>query len=135
MGDIRETLDRSERMLCKGIDEIHEKGDLNASNLELLAEAWDTVKDIYSIREKMGMGSGSYERVPYYMNDGYGARERDSRGRYMNDGYRNDGYRNDGYHYQTGHSMEDEREFLKWKIQTSPNEQEREIYRRKLEQM
>lgn len=128
MGDIRDTLDRSERMLCKGIDEIHEKGDLNASNLELLAEAWDTIKDIYSIREKMG--SGSYERYPYYMNDGYGARERDGRGRFMNDGF----YSTDD-HYKTGHSTEEEREFLKWKMQSAPTEQEREMYRRKLEQM
>ena len=91
MGDIREVLDRSEKMLCKGINEINDKGDLNASNLELLGEAMDALKDIYSIKEKME--GGSYERyMPSYMDDGYGARRRDSRGRYMNDGYMRDGY-------------------------------------------
>lgn len=122
MGDIRETLDRSEQMLCKGINEIHERGDLNASNLELLAEAWDTVKDIYSIREKM-QDNGSYERYPYY-----GARERDSRGRYMNDGYTEKGYRNESY-------GNDERDFIKQKMQNATSEHERDMYRKMLDRM
>jgi len=148
MGDIRETLDRSEKMLCKGINEINEKGDLNASNLELLGEAVDALKDIYSIKEKME-GGGSYERyIPhYYSDDGYSrGRRRDSMGRYMNDGYMRDGYERDGYNrynadysnYRAdnyGHSDAEEKEFIRWKMQNATNEQEREMYRRKLEQM
>ena len=141
MGDIRETLDRSEKMLCKGINEINEKGELNAANLELLGEAVDALKDIYSIKEKMD-GGGSYERYMRdypYMDDGYGrGRRRDNMGRYMNDGYeRYDGYRTDYRNdYRTyGHSNEEDKEFLKWKMQNATSEQEREMYRRKLEQM
>lgn len=116
---LRETLDRSEAMLCKGIDEINDRGDLNASNLELLGDAVDALKDIYTIKEKSG--SGSYERYmpPVYMNDG---RERDSRGRYMGDGY------------DMGYRM-DERDFLKQKMQNASNDHERDMYRRMLEKM
>lgn len=140
MGDIMETLDRAEKMLCKGIDEINQKGELNASSLELLGNATDALKDIYSVKEKME--GGSYERyMPRYMDDGYGARRRDSRGRYMNDGYMRDGYNRynaDYSNYGTdsyGHSDEEEKEYLRWKMQNAKSEQEREMYRRKLEQM
>ena len=141
MGNIMEMLDKSEKMICKGIEEINSKGDLNASNLELLSEAVDTVKDIYSIREKMS-GGESYERYMPYYSDGYGARQRDSRGRYMNDGYMRDGYgreyNRDGYNRynaEYGHSDAEEEEFLRWKMKNAPTEQEREMYRRKLEMM
>lgn len=138
MGDIMETLDKAEKMLCKGIDEINQKGELNASSLEMLGSATDALKDIYSIKEKME--GGSYERyMPRYMDDGYGARRRDSRGRYMNDGYMSDGYeRYDYSNYRTdnyGHSDAEEKEFIRWKMQNATNEREREMYRRKLEQM
>lgn len=52
MGDIMETLDKAEKMLCKGIDEINQKGELNASSLEMLGSATDALKDIYSVRER-----------------------------------------------------------------------------------
>lgn len=138
MGDIMETLDKAEKMLCKGIDEINQKGELNASSLDMLGSATDALKDIYSVREKMD--GGSYERyMPRYMDDGYGARRRDSRGRYMNDGYMRDGYeRYDYSNYRAdnyGHSDAEEKEFIRWKMQNATNEQEREMYRRKLEQM
>jgi hypothetical protein len=141
MGDIMETLDKAEKMLCKGIDEIGQKGELNASSLELLGNATDALKDIYSIKEKME--GGSYERyMPMYMDDGYSrGRMRDSRGRYMNDGYMRDGYNryDAGYsNYRAdsyGHTDEEEKEFLRYKMQNAKNEQEREMYRRKLEQM
>lgn len=146
MGDIMETLDKAEKMLCKGIDEINQKGELNASSLELLGNATDALKDIYSIKEKMQ--GGSYERYMPYMDDGYSrGRMRDSRGRYMGDTYGRDNYRDYGrdeygrddygnYRRDSyGHSDEEEKEFLRWKMQNAKNEQEREMYRRKLEQM
>jgi hypothetical protein len=140
MGDIMETLDKAEKMLCKGIDEINQKGELNASSLELLGNATDALKDIYSIKEKMQ--GGSYERYMPYMDDGYSrGRMRDSRGRYMNDGYMRDGYNRYNADYSNyradsyGHSDEEEKEYLRWKMQNAKNEQEREMYRRKLEQM
>ena len=142
MGDIMETLDKAEKMLCKGIDEINQKGELNASSLELLGNATDALKDIQEI--KGSKEGGSYERyMPSYpyMDDGYNrGRMRDSRGRYMDDGYRGyetyhrDNYQND-YRMNYGHSDEEEKEFIKWKMNNAKNEQEREMYRRKLDQM
>lgn len=130
MGNIRDTLERSEKMICKGIDEINEKGDLNASNLELLGEAVDALKDIYTIKEKAD--TMSYERsMPYYMNDGYGAR--DSRGRFMNDGYR--GYDHEYMRGYNRYGADDDKDYIKWKMQNAPTEQEREMYRRRMEQM
>ena len=131
MSDIRETLETSERMLCKGISEINEKGELNNANLQILGQAVDALKDIYSIKEKME--SGSYER---YMSEGYGRRMRDSRGRYMDDGYSREYSRYESdYGTNYGHGNEEEREFLRWKMQNASSEQEREKIRRKLEQM
>lgn len=93
MGNTREILDRSEAMLHKGIEEINQKGELNASTLELLGDALDALMDIEKIRG-MQMGGG-YERY-----EAYGRRRRDSMGRFTDDGYGrryNDGGYGDGY--------------------------------------
>jgi hypothetical protein len=132
--ELHETLMKAEKALCKGIDEISSRGDLNPSDLKMLGDAADALKDITEVKSK---SSGSYER---YMDDGYGRRARDSRGRYMDDGYsadygyeryNADNYRADSY----GHSDAEEKEFIRWKMNNAKNEQEREKYRRKLEQM
>lgn len=133
MGDIMETLERSEKMLCKSIEEINQNGELNATYLDYLGKAIDALKDIHMIKEK---SEGSYER---YMADGYSrGRRRDSMGRYMDDGYR--GYNRDGYNAEYGyrnygHSGEEEKDFIRQKMQSASNEQEREKYRRILEMM
>ena len=118
MGNLMETLETSEKMICKVMNEINDKNTLDASYLELLGEATDALKDIYTIKEKME-DDRSYERyTPIYMNNGYNRR---SMGRYMDDNY--------------GHSREEEKEYLRWKMQNAMNEQERDMYRRRLEQM
>ncbi len=131
--ELHETLMKAEKALCKGIDEISSRGDLNPSDLKMLGDAADALKDITEVKSK---SSGSYER---YMDDGYGRRARDSRGRYMDDGYSADyGYEryNADYGYNSyGHSDAEEKEFIRWKMNNAKNEQEREKYRRKLEQM
>ena len=142
MGNIMEILDRSEMMIHKGIEEINQKGELNASSLELLGNAVDALKDITEIRDMMG---GGYER---YSADGYGRRRRDSMGRFMDDGYGRryydggyrDDYRDGGYgeHYGDRGYADDkreERERIERKMRNAQNEQEREMYRRMLEKM
>lgn len=138
MGHIMEALDNAERMLCKGIEEINQKGELTASSLEMLGNAVDAYKDIVTIREKE-MG-GRYE------DSGYGRRRRDSMGRFMDDGY---GYMpyseerpyresyNEGRNYRDsyGEDREEERRRLEMKMRNSQNEREREMYRQKLENM
>lgn len=134
MGDIKETLEKAEGMLCKAIDEISRMGNLDANSLEILGKATDAIKDIYEVKGKAE--GGSYER---YSDDGYGRRARDSRGRFMDSGYGDynreysRSYNNYGADY--GHSPEEEKEFLRWKMNNAKSEQEREMLRRKLEQM
>jgi hypothetical protein len=128
MGHIIETLEMSEHLLCKGIDEINQKGELNASTLEMLGTAVDALKDIQRIRSEMG---GSYSR---YMDDGYSrGRRRDSLGRYMGSEYDHDYDRM--YRDSYGDDREDERRRLEMKMRNSQNEREREMYRQKLEQL
>jgi len=142
MGHLMETLDMSERLLCKGIEEINQKGDLNASNLELLGNAVDALKDIQKIRD---MESGG--RYSRYMDDGYqGGRRRDSMGRYMDDGYGYDrghdrayresyGEERATYRDSYGEDREEERRRLEMKMRNAQSEREREMYRQKLESM
>lgn len=119
-----ESLEKAEKLLCKAVDDVIEHGDLNAPYMDYLGKATDALKDIYTLREKMN--GGSYERENYerYMADYSRGRRRDSMGRYMDDGYSADRY---------GH--EDEKEFLRWKMQNASSDQERERIRRKLESM
>jgi hypothetical protein len=151
MGNIHEILERSEMMIHKGIEELNQQGELNASSLEMLGEALDALKDIEEIR---GMsGGGSYER---YYDGGYGRRRRDSMGRFMDDGYgrryydgygdgysthRDGGYRDGGYsdggyeRSRYGDEKREERERLEKKMRNAQSEQEREMYRRMLADM
>lgn len=77
----------------KELKQIEESG-LNASNIEAVGKMVDIFKDILEIEEMEGsemrdykyMESGDYGRTDYAYNEGrggYGARARDSRGRYM----------------------------------------------------
>ena len=143
MGNIHEILERSEMMIHKGIEELNQQGELNASSLEMLGEALDALKDIEEIR---GMsGGGSYER---YYDGGYSRRRRDGAGRFTDDGYGrryNDGGYGDGYSgYRDGGYREggyersrywDEKREIEKKMRSAQNEQDREMYRRMLADM
>lgn len=140
MSEYMELLDASEKMLYKGIREINQKGDLNSASLEMLGEVVDAIKDIHEIKDHE-MNGGSYERMmpvyDYYGrrgygNDGYGGmdeygRRRDSMGRYMDGrGDIRGSYRHEG---------DEDKDYLEWKMRNAQSEQEREMYRRKLDQM
>lgn len=94
-----ENLHRLKDMLCREMDEIVMKGDLNAGDLETVHKLTDTIKNIYKIEMLKGSGySGMYEGGSYGMRydgrggsygsyDGYsGRRGRDSMGRYSSAG-------------------------------------------------
>lgn len=125
MGHIMDILDDAERMLRKGISEISEKGELNPGSLDLLGAALDAYLDIEKIKEKE-MGGG-YAR----------GRSRDSMGRYMDDGYgrvyMDDGYR--PYHTAYRDDRREEREMLERKLRDAQNDQERERYRRMIDNL
>ena len=75
-----EMLDASERLICKGIEEINKHPDLDPQSLEMIGQAIDVLKDICEIKKYEE--SGGYERYSRYEDGSYGRRRRDNMGRY-----------------------------------------------------
>lgn len=73
----------------ESINKILEEG-ITTNNLDHLYKLVDIYKDAKEV-ESMNYGN-YYGRDEYGTYDGYGARRRDSRGRYMEDGYGTRGY-------------------------------------------
>ena len=111
MTKIMDELDRTEELLLKGLKEINEKGDLNASALEVLGNTLDGIKDLYEIK-----GSGM-EMIEEY---GYPQRRRPS--------YGYDEYpRGRHYDHYSGDDMfQDE---LRRRMDNAKSDQEREVLR------
>ena len=134
-------------MLCDELEEIAKKKELTTSSLEVIDKAVDIIKDLSTIAAmeqeypsegysrdggySQGFGRGYWDRMPYYMNDdgmshdgnsyarGRGSNaNRDSMGRYSNDGYSGD-----------------TREELQRLMSAAKNEREREVIRHALESM
>lgn len=130
----------SEHLICKGLKEINDKGELNKETLSMMGELVDMAKDVFSItmhaeypeystdnysRERYS-GNDYSMRGDYSMRDGYSRqydqsymRRRDSRGRYS---------RGDGMNDEIIAMLED-------KMKSATNEQDREKYRRKILEM
>lgn len=70
--------------LCKELDEIANKGELGAGDLELIHKLTDTIKNIEKI-EKLSEGGYSHDYSRDYDRDSSYRRKRDSRGRYSRD--------------------------------------------------
>lgn len=133
----------SEHLICKGLKEINDKGELNKETLSMMGELVDMAKDVFSItmhaeypeystdnysRESYS-GNDYSMRGDYSMRDGYSReydqsymRRRDSRGRYSR------GYGRDGMNDEIIAMLED-------KMKSATNEQDREKYRRKIIEM
>lgn len=114
MTKILDELDRTEELLHKGLKEINEKGDLNASALEVLGNTLDGIKDLCEIK-----GTG-LEMIEEY---GYPQRGRNSRRSYGYDGYSRNEYQN----RYSGDDMFNEE--LRRRMDNAKTEQEREIIR------
>lgn len=110
---IMDELDHTEELFYHGLKEINNSGDLNASNLEMLGEILDGIKDLCEIKGKGGAMEEEY---------GYSGRmyHDNSYGRY--DNRRSYDYDN---HYM-GDTMVEE---LRRKMNNAKNEQEREVLR------
>lgn len=61
MGDIMKVVADAEDLLCKGIKEITAKPELDANSLAVLAEAIDTVEDIFKIKMYKDIENGEYD--------------------------------------------------------------------------
>lgn len=89
--------EKLEEMLCEELEDITNKGDLSAGDLDTVHKLTDTVKNIYKI--KMLEGESGYSGdTDWHMNGttytggrSYAGRRRDMRGRYSGRQY-NSGY-------------------------------------------
>jgi hypothetical protein len=132
MGNLLDEIYDAERLLCKGMREINQKDMLDRDSLEMLSELVDAAKDVYEIemRAEHPEYSHGYSRNDYSMRGDYGnqsyAARRDSMGRYSRTGRR--GYSRDSVHDEMIAMLEQ-------KMNAAPNEQEREMYRRKIMEM
>ena len=112
------TLYKLKDMLCQELDEIADKGDLGAGDLDIAHKLTDTVKNIYKIEALSGQ---------QYSRDGY------SRGSYG----RENSYRRS--HYVRGHySNDDGRDQLREKLEgmaQGADEKTRDVLMRAMEML
>lgn len=122
-------------MLCDELDEIAEKGKVNAGDLDAIDKLTHSIKSIETI---MAMGEYSND----YMSAGRSYANRDSDGRYSRNSYarnggnsrgysRRGGYSRNGYSYGRDEMVEELRELM----EDAETEKEREAIRRCIEQM
>ena len=117
--------------LCDELEEIANKGELGAGDLEIIHKLTDTIKNL----DKIGMLEDGYSQAgdwevegrAYNRGNSYRGRKRDSMGRYSRDGYsRDDRYSRDG------DRMMEEMESL---LDRAGSEKERQAIRRCMQQM
>lgn len=123
---------RSEELICKGLHEINDRGELDDRDLERMGELIDAAKDYYEMTMKAEYEDGYAEGYSRGYSNGSNnqsynqsyARRRDSRGRYTS-------Y---GRDYMRGHdNVNDEMiSMLEEKMNHAATEEERERYRRKI---
>lgn len=137
-------------LLCRELDEIAEKGELSAGDLDTVHKLTDTIKNIdkiemleedggYSERGGMWEANGTYGGNSYDDDASYARRKRDSMGRYSRDGGRYNG----GSSYNRGgrgeYSRDGGEDHLKQKLHEMMNragsEKEREVLRKVMNQL
>lgn len=112
-------------MLKHELRKVVDKGDITPQDLEMIKRATES---IYYITAACAMEEGtddySGRRYPMYSNDGYSEanRHRDSRGRFSSNSY-------------SGHDIETKRMYLEEMMAEAKNENEREMFRRKLDEL
>ena len=150
------SLYKVEEMLCKEIDKIAEKGEINAQSLDNLYKLTDVVKNVGKI-EMLNEGREEPEysqRRGYSRDGGMYSERRDSRGRYSRDvgweargsfggghSYDDGGssYANRGKHYVRGHySREDGKDRMMHSLgmlMDEADEHERRILERTMQEL
>ena len=76
-------IERTEEMLHKSLKELNDKGDYNATSLDIIGKTVDALKDLSEIKSKdnPSYGRGMWSADGYYGRD-YGRRDGDGDGRY-----------------------------------------------------
>lgn len=126
------------------LDEISNKPEMGAGDLELAHKLTDTIKNIDKIcaLEENGGYSGTYSRDGDWMTRGSYNRGSSyaNRGKhYVRGHYSRDGYSNRGYSRESGYSRHDAKEQMMAQLEdmmgSVSNEREREAIRRCMEQL
>lgn len=118
----------SEHLICKGLKEINDKGELNKETLPMMGELVDMAKDVFSITMHA-------EYPEYSMNDYSRGRDNYSMGNYSRDNYGEQSYarrRDSMGRYSRGYSRGNDNTIskLEEKMHNARNEEEREKYHR-----
>lgn len=117
----------SEHLICKGLKEINDKGELNKETLSMMGELIDAAKDVYELEMRA-------EYPEYSMNDYSRGRDNYSMGNYSRDNYGEQSYarrRDSMGRYSRGYSRgNDTISKLEEKMHNARNEEEREKYHR-----
>ena len=122
---MREGIKKVMYMLEDEIDRMSDKNDITPNDLVILKDASKSLYYLTTICAMKGELDNGYGRMPYDYNDNYGARNRDSRGRYMGDG-----------HTTYGHmDRSEEKMYLEKMLSEARSEAEREVFRRKLDEL
>ena len=123
--------------LCDELEEIANKGELGAGDLEIIHKLTDTIKNL----DKIGMLEDGYSQAgdweiegrAYNRGSSYARRKRDSMGRYSRDG-RSMRYRDDRM-YSRDEAKDDMMEQMEALMAQAGSEKEREAIRRCMGQL
>jgi len=122
---MREGIKKVMYMLEDEIDRMSDKNDITPNDLVILKDASKSLYYLTTVCAMKGEIDDGYGRMPYDYNDNYGMRMRDSRGRYMGDG-----------HTTYGHmDRSEEKMYLEKMLSEARSEAEREVFRRKLDEL
>ena len=122
---------------CNELEEIANKGELGAGDLEIIHKLTDTIKNL----DKIGMLEDGYSQAgdweiegrAYNRGNSYARRKRDSMGRYSRDG-RAMRYRDDRM-YSRDEAKDDMMEQMEALMAQAGSEKEREAIRRCMSQL
>lgn len=126
--------------LCEELEEIANKGELGAGDLEIVHKLTDTIKNLDKIEmlEDGGYsqaGDWEIEGRAYNRGNSYARRKRDSMGRYSRDGRMMRGDYRDGRMYSRADAKDDMMEQMEDLMSKAGSEREREAIRRCMNQL
>ena len=125
--------------LCDELDEIANKGELGAGDLEIVHKLTDTIKNLDKIEMLEDgysqAGDWEIEGRAYNRGSSYARRKRDSMGRYSRDGRMMRGGYRDGRMYSRADAKENMMDQMEALMEQAGSEKEREAIRRCMNQL
>ena len=112
-------------MLEDEIDRMSDKNDITPNDLVILKDAAKSLYYLTTVCAMKGELDTGYGRMSYDYNDNYGTRMRDSRGRFMGDSRSTYGHMD----------RSEEKMYLERMLSEARSDAEREVFRRKLDEL